>query len=253
MLLHYKKLGEGKPLFVLHGVFGMLDNWMTIGRNWAKEYAVFLIDVRNHGHSEHTEDMSLEAMAEDIKELMDHLDLKSINLLGHSMGGKIAMKFAMLHPMCLDKLVVVDIGPKKYPMHHQRIIKGLKSLNISDYKSRGEADKALSEWIDEPGTRQFLLKNLYWKSKGELALRMNLPVIADALLNIIDTSGYESVLTPTLFVRGLDSEYITDEDIPSIQLQFVNGEVADVAGAGHWVHAQKPKKLYDLVLSFLED
>ena len=252
MLLHYKKLGEGKPLFILHGVFGMLDNWLSLGKKWAEDYEVYLIDARNHGRSEHSDDMSFESMAEDIKELMDHLQIETIHLLGHSMGGKVAMKFAMLYPELIEKLIVIDIGPKSYPMHHQTILKGLNSIELSGLQSRGEADQALSEWIDEVGIRQFLLKNLYWKSKGELGLRMNLPVITEAMIDIINGIGFDSVNTPTLFIRGLDSDYIVDEDIPSIQLQFINGEVQDVADAGHWVHAQQPELLYDMVISFLE-
>jgi len=253
MLLHYKKYGEGKPLFIMHGVFGMLDNWLSLGKKWSEDYEVYLIDARNHGRSEHSDDMSFESMAEDIKELMTHLELDSIHLLGHSMGGKVAMKMAMMYPELIEKMIVVDIGPKAYPMHHQRILKGLNSLELHGLKSRGEADQALSEWIEEVGIRQFLLKNLYWKSKGELALRMNLPVITEAMIDIINGIGFDSVQTPTLFIRGLDSDYIVDEDIPSIQLQFVNGEVEDVEDAGHWVHAQQPKLLYEMVISFLKD
>jgi len=149
MLLHYKKYGEGKPLFIMHGVFGMLDNWLSLGKKWSEDYEVYLIDARNHGRSEHSDDMSFESMAEDIKELMTHLELDSIHLLGHSMGGKVAMKMAMMYPELIEKMIVVDIGPKAYPMHHQRILKGLNSLELNGSCSKISIGNLKESWLYE--------------------------------------------------------------------------------------------------------
>ncbi|MFT4662605.1 MAG: esterase [Patiriisocius sp.] len=252
MLLNYKKYGEGEPLFIIHGVFGMLDNWQSLGKQWSDDFEIYLIDARNHGRSDHSETMTFEEMADDLKELLDHLGLEKMNLLGHSMGGKIAMKFAMLYPQLIEKLMVIDIGPKSYPMHHQGILKGLELLNFENYNSRKEVDSDLSKYVTDPGVRQFLLKNLYWKEKGKLALRMNLPVISENMINIIDTVGYDSIDSPTLFVRGLLSDYIVDEDIDSIHIQFTDSEIVDVPNAGHWIHAQQPLMLHQIILDFLK-
>lgn len=252
MILHYHHFGEGAPLFIVHGVFGMSDNWLTLGKKWAEHYSVYLIDARNHGHSPHADSMSYREMADDLAELAEHLGLDKINMLGHSMGGKIAMTLAIHHPDLVEKLIVVDIGPKGYPLHHQAIIKGLTELNNTHLTSRREADELLGQWVQEWGVRQFLLKNLYWKEKGVLGFRMNVPVIAEHMPQIVQEVDQVQVDTPTMFVRGLKSKYIEDDDIVYIHDLYPNSTVVDVEDSGHWVHAEQPAFLYQQVITFLD-
>ena len=177
MQLHAQVIGEGTPFVILHGFLGMSDNWKTLGKEFSEAgYQVHLVDQRNHGRSFHSETFGYKAMAEDLKAYCDTHQLDEIILMGHSMGGKTAMQFAVDHPEKVSRLIVADIGPKAYPPHHQDILKGLSSLDFNKISSRGEADEVLSEYIPQKGVRQFLLKNLYWVEKGKFALRMNLPV-----------------------------------------------------------------------------
>ncbi|MEO0404803.1 MAG: alpha/beta fold hydrolase, partial [Bacteroidota bacterium] len=168
MKLHYKKVGSGKPLIILHGLFGSGDNWQTLARRYGEENEVFLVDQRNHGHSDHSDDFSYEIMAEDLAEFIEDLGLDEFEIMGHSMGGKTAMVYAMNHDQGMDQLVVVDMAPKAYPIHHQKILDGLMSANLQELGSRGEVLKHMSQYEDNPGVQQFLMKNLYWKEKGNL-------------------------------------------------------------------------------------
>ena len=179
MELNYKRLGEGQPLIVLHGLFGSLDNWMTLAKKWSNDFEVYLVDQRNHGQSPHSDQFSYPLMADDLKQLMDQLGLESAILMGHSMGGKTVMEFSMKYPEMVEKLIVVDIAPVSYNVHHYTIIDALKSVPLEDISSRKEAEEFLSRYIKDFGTRQFLLKNLYWQANDKLAWRFNLEVLAD--------------------------------------------------------------------------
>ncbi len=252
--LHSVILGEGKPLLILHGFLGMGDNWKTIGNKFSEEgFQVHLIDLRNHGRSEHTAEMNYQIMAQDIKDYCESKNLENILLIGHSMGGKVAMQAAGDFSYLIEKLIVVDISPKYYAPHHQQILDGLTALGQEDLSSRGEAEDFLKKFIKDTGTRLFLLKNLYWKSKGELALRMNLEVLKDK----IDEVG--AALPPglrfdktTLFIKGEKSDYILDEDIHLIQLHFPKASITSISGAGHWVHAEKMEEFYAEVIRFIK-
>ena len=251
MKLHHKILGEGQPLIIIHGLFGMLDNWQTLGKRWAEKYQVILVDLRNHGHSPHEPELNYQVMMDDLEELTDDLFLDEINLLGHSMGGKLAMKFAQTYPELMNKLIVADIGPKKYPIHHHLILEGLKSVQHEKMKSRQEVKEQLSQYINQEHIIQFFLKNLYWKEKGVLAWRFNLNSIANNIQNVGDDLLADKFEKPTLFIRGGDSNYILDEDIPAIKKSFPNSEIATIPNAGHWLHAENPKMFFDLVDDFL--
>jgi pimeloyl-ACP methyl ester carboxylesterase len=250
MKLHHRELGEGQPMIILHGLFGFSDNWQTHAKKFADYYRVILVDLRNHGHSEWSDEFSYDLMVEDLKELCDDLDLKNILLIGHSMGGKVAMLFAQKHKELLDKLVVVDIGLKAYPMHHQHILAGMHAIDLETIKVRREAEAILKQHIDSDGVRQFLLKNLYWKEKGQLAWRMNLSVLEREMENILSMLPEKEVMLPTLFIRGELSNYILDEDIPQLEDQFPDSEIITIKGAGHWVHAEAPEEFVDVVLGF---
>ncbi|MEH6765960.1 MAG: alpha/beta fold hydrolase [Aequorivita antarctica] len=253
MTLHSQILGSGKPFVILHGFLGMSDNWKTLGTRWAEDgYEVHLLDQRNHGRSFHSDEFSYEIMAEDVKEYCEEHHLKEIILLGHSMGGKVAMQFAVTYPEMVSKLIVADIGPKAYPPHHQDILKALSKLDFSNIKSRGEAEDILSDYIRDEGTRLFLLKNLYRKSKNELALRINLPVLSKKIREVGVALSEDAVFKcDTLFLGGENSGYIEPMDDLLIKKHFPKAKIETISNAGHWLHAENPDEFYDNVMNFL--
>jgi len=251
-MLHHKIIGQGQPLIILHGLFGMLDNWMTLAKRYGEFYEVHLIDQRNHGHSFHDNEHSYEAMAGDLKDYIESQKLESVILLGHSMGGKTAMLAACLYPNLIEKLIVVDISPKFYAPHHQSIIEGLYAVKNADIKSRKEADVVLSKHFDNAGIRMFLLKNLFWKTKTQLDFRFNL----DAIVNQIEKIGVAlddelSFENPTLFIDGEKSDYILESDLGKIEEHFPDSEVVEISNAGHWVHAENPNDFWDATMQFI--
>jgi len=250
MKLHYRKYGKGQPLIILHGLFGSSDNWQTLGKKFAKNFEVYLVDQRNHGHSPKSDEFNYQLLSDDLHELITDLKLENIILIGHSMGGKTVMNFAQQHPEFIDKLIVVDIGPKEYPMHHDVILEGLNSLDLSRIKSRGQADRELSNYIKDTGVKQFLLKNLYWVEKGQLGWRINIPVLGDKMPDIISAIPNNVVDTPTLFIRGEKSNYIVEDDFQGIYDQFPNSDIETIYDAGHWVHAENPFSFYNMVMDF---
>ena len=250
MKLFHRVLGEGQPLLILHGLFGHSDNWQTHAKKLAEYYQVILIDQRNHGHSEWSNDFSYDILAEDLHELVEELGLRKIILLGHSMGGKTVMRYAQLHPETIDKLIVVDMGVKAYPPHHTDILAGLNKVDLNVVKTRGEVEQILLPYIPVDGTRQFLLKNLYWKEKGQLAWRMNVPVLEREMPEILSALPADNVLVPTLFIRGEKSNYVLDEDFDELEDQFPDSTVVTIPNAGHWVHAEAPEAFVNTVLEF---
>ena len=252
MKLNYKKLGEGRPLIVLHGLFGSLDNWMTLAKSWSEKFEVYLVDQRNHGQSPHSDEFSYPIMAEDLKELMDDLNLDSAILLGHSMGGKTVMEFSMNYPEKVENLIVVDIAPVAYEVHHYTIIEALKSVPLESVSSRKEAESYLSKYISDFGTKQFLLKNLYWENKESLAWRFNLRVLSDSIVPISEYAIKEGVFEgSTLFVSGSKSDYVTSDYLPRIQSKFPSSTLEVIEGAGHWVHAEKMKEFSLVIENYL--
>ncbi|MBK5212077.1 MAG: alpha/beta fold hydrolase [Flavobacteriaceae bacterium] len=253
MHLHSQILGSGKPFIILHGFLGMGDNWKTLGNRWAEVgYEVHLLDQRNHGRSFHSDEFSYEIMADDLKKYCEEHNLQNIILLGHSMGGKVAMQFAVTYPEMVSKLIVADIGPKAYPPHHQDILKALSQLDFSKIKSRGEAEDILSEYIKDEGTRLFLLKNLYRKSKNELGLRINLPILSKKIEEVgVALSEGAIFKGDTLFLGGEKSGYIEPMDEFLIKKHFPKAKIGTIPKAGHWLHAENPKEFYDNVMNFL--
>ncbi|WP_104734751.1 alpha/beta fold hydrolase [Hanstruepera ponticola] len=253
MELYANVLGEGKPFIILHGFLGMGDNWKTLGQQFSEiGYEVHLVDQRNHGRSFHDDNFSYEDMVNDLKHYLETNDLDDIVLLGHSMGGKTAMLFATQYPEMVNKLLVADISPRYYPIHHDTILNGLSSFDFAELKSRGAADKQLAQYVSDFGTRQFLLKNLYWKEKGQLALRMNLDVLKEHVAEVGESLPMHAKFEGnTLFLRGDKSEYIGHQDETIIKNHFPNSKIVTIANAGHWLHAENPEDFYDAVVSFL--
>lgn len=253
MILHSNIIGQGKPFVILHGFLGMGDNWKTLAKQFSEvNYQVHLVDQRNHGRSFHSEDFDYELMAEDLKAYCKEHNLNDIVLLGHSMGGKTAMLFAALFPELVSKLIVADISPRYYPVHHDAILEGLSSLDFSETRSRGAADKALSNYVKDTGTRLFLLKNLYWVEKGQLGLRINLPVLKDNVSEVGEALPIHATFDKdTLFLRGDKSEYIGEQDEAIIHRHFPNSEIVTIKNAGHWLHAENPEDFYEAVINFL--
>ncbi|TXE06331.1 alpha/beta fold hydrolase [Seonamhaeicola algicola] len=254
MILHSNIIGEGKPFVILHGFLGMSDNWKTLGKQFSEQgFQVHLVDQRNHGRSFWDTNFSYELLAEDLKNYCEAHNLTNITLLGHSMGGKTAMLFACTYPEFVSKLMVADISPRFYPVHHQDILEGLSALNFSEIKNRTEADAALANYVTDFGTRQFLLKNLYWVEKGQLGLRINLEVLKAEVAEVGESlAAHLQFNGSALFLKGDRSEYISAEDERLILNQFPNANIATIANAGHWLHAENPKDFYKAVLKFLD-
>lgn len=252
-ILHSKIHGQGPPFIILHGFLGMGDNWKTLGREFSDQgFEVHLVDQRNHGKSFHDDEFSYEILVDDLKKYCEFHNLKDIILLGHSMGGKTAMMFAVTFPDMVSKLIVADIAPRFYPRHHHDILSGLSALNFNEIQSRDQAEEVLKQFVTHVPTRKFLLKNVYWKQKGLLGLRINL----DALVENIDEIGealpnHLAFDGDTIFLRGDRSEYITKDDEDAILRQFENAMIITVQDAGHWLHAENPKGFFEAVMNFV--
>ena len=251
-ILHSKILGEGKPLIILHGLFGMLDNWQALAKEFACFFETHIVDLRNHGRSFHANQHNYEVMTEDLLSYLNAYNLDEVSLIGHSMGGKAAMNFACIYPDRVEKLVVVDISPKYYPPHHQEILSGLKAVDRSNLTSRKDADQILSQYFSESAMRQFLLKNLYWRSSTELTFKFNLEVLSDQIENV-GQALYTNALfdRPTLFIAGQSSNYIKETDVELIESHFPDFEIVEILKSGHWVHAENPDQFFDKVSRFL--
>lgn len=252
MELYYREFGQGSPVIILHGLFGFSDNWQTIAKGLAENHLVVTPDLRNHGRSPHVPGHTYHEMAEDMKAFMEAHWMFSAALVGHSMGGKTAMQLALSHPDLVERLVVVDIAPGPAEDNHSYIFDALLGMDLSKMKTRQEAEAYLSERIAEPGTRQFLLKNITREDDGTFTWKMNLPVLKRHFDDILaPVEGNEPYDKPTLFVRGSRSGYIKDSDFPLIKSLFPQAELVTVEGAGHWVHADKPAELLAILKKFL--
>ncbi len=250
-ILHSKILGSGTPLLILHGYFGMGDNWKTLGATFAENFEVHLIDQRNHGRSFHEYTFNYEVMVSDLYRYMEYHQLQKVYLLGHSMGGKTAMLFATTYPKLVEKLVIADISPKQYQPHHDTILEGLNAIDFSVQTSRKAIDERLSKFIPELGVRQFLLKNVYWKEKGQLDFRFYLKSLTENNSEVGKALPSDAIFDKeTLFLKGDKSNYIVSEDT-TIQTHFPKATIQEITNTGHWLHAENPKDFYEFVFNFL--
>lgn len=253
--LHSLILGEeGKDLLVLHGFLGMGDNWKTHAKNWASQgWRVHLIDQRNHGRSFWSSNFTYAAMVEDLVRYFAIHSMRSATILGHSMGGKVAMQFACQNPQKVDQLIVADIAPKPYAPHHQIILNALSSLDFSIIKDRKTADEVLAKTIEEVPVRQFLLKNIYRVNPSQLGLRLNIAVLKNSSEEVgksFDPSMH--YVGKTLFLKGADSDYITSEDKPIIYHYFPHANLITINNAGHWLHAENPNDFKNTIDTWLK-
>lgn len=252
MQLNHQINGSGEPLIILHGLFGSLENWGAQVKTLSQTFSVITVDLRNHGRSPQSSEISYPLMAEDLRNLITDLDLTTPHILGHSMGGKVAMQLANELDPPIGRLIVADIAPVSYPRQHNAVFDGLFSIPLEQLKSRQEADKYLSEHVPEPAVRAFLLKNLYRNSEKQFQWRMNL----QALYEQYDEIGSAPKITApftgkTLFIKGGQSDYLLAEHQSEILKRFPQASYKIIEGTGHWPHAEKPELFSRLVENFL--
>lgn len=253
MELFFRKIGEGKPLVILHGLFGLSDNWASMAKRLAEDgCAVYLLDLPNHGQSPHTSEFSYQQMSNALLEFLQAQNLQHITLLGHSMGGKVAMLFACQNPQLVKQLIVVDISPRHYPIHHQQVLDALNSLDLKKIVSRKQAEEALNKAALAWDTKMFLLKNLYWQKQGDgtehLAWRFNLALLNKEIEKVGEALAESAKFDgPTLFISGAKSDYIQRKDVDLIAGHFPKAEFEIVENAGHWVQAENPEGFYTAI------
>ncbi len=252
-IVHSRVIGQGPVMLILHGYLGMGDNWKSLANKYAEFYEVHLIDMRNHGRSFHDSLFDYDVMVEDILNYLEAKGIEKMTLVGHSMGGKAAMNFAVKYGDRIDRLIIADISPRFYPDHHQDILKALNAVDFEKQKTRGEIEQVMGAFIKEAGVVQFLMKNVFRRTKDQLDFRFNLPILTQkysAVGRELDKdSSFEG---ETLFLKGAKSKYIGDEDVKIIHAHFPNALIQEISGAGHWLHAENPSEFLDKTLEFLQ-
>jgi len=252
-LLNFKQIGTGDHLVLIHGLFGSMDNLNMVSRTLSKNYCVTNIDVRNHGYSFQENSMSYQELAKDVINLLDHLNISRTAILGHSMGGKIAMQIALDYNDRVSHLIVADIAPVAYPAHHNRIIEGLQSIDLTLVKNRKDADKQLAAYVEDNGVRQFLLRNLVKNEENDLFyFKCALDFISECYPQImLGYQGNNTYQGDTLFIKGGNSDYIKEEHREIIKQLFPNSRAKIINDTGHWLHAEKSVAFNKIVSDFL--
>ena len=251
MILHTEITGQGQAIVLIHGLFGSYENLGVIARALAGQWQVVNLDMRNHGRSDWQDTMSYTLMAEDIKDTLDHLGLDKVALLGHSMGGKISMEFALRYPQRVNKLILADISPVQNRPRHLEILSALDSIDLSNLQSRQQADQQLALSIAETGVRQFLLKSLY-KEDEQFRWRFNIKALIANYQQLLEAPPSKGPYTgPTLFIKGAESDYLLPEHQSLIQQLFPQSKAKVIMGTGHWLHAEKPVAFAKIVTDFL--
>lgn len=251
MKLNYFQTGSGPSLIIIHGLFGSASNFRTLAKDFAKTHTVYCLDLRNHGASPHDNDISYDAMASDVIEFMDDHRIDCSAVMGHSLGGKVAMQIALNYPERLSKLVVGDIAPVVYPHHHDRIFEGLNAVDLDKITSRKDAEETLAHYVDIPAVRLFLLTNLIRDQNKSFVWRINLKALQDGYAHVAKQPSGTPFQGPTLFIRGSLSDYVKEEYFPALYELFPHAEITTLEGVGHWLHAEKPKEYSEIVLNFL--
>jgi esterase len=260
--LNFRQSGHGPALVILHGLYGSSDNWISVAKNLEKRFTVFIPDLRNHGQSPHSSTHTFGDMAGDLYQFFNDHHLKKATILGHSMGGKLAMMFAAEYPELITGLIVADISPKKYSsefkaaIQHEMILGLLEDINLTSVSTRKDIDNFIADKLKDTTLRQFILKNIHRNKEGYFEWKINVPVLRHSLLQILSEvngdwfAGRRPILSyPVTFIRGLNSDYITDQDIQVIKEIYPEAKIIDIPGAGHWLHAEQPEKFIEAVLS----
>jgi len=250
MKLAFRQMGSGDPLIIIHGLFGSSDNWQTLGKQFAEDFSVYLVDQRNHGKSPHSDEFNYDLLAQDLNQFMEEQGIDQATFIGHSMGGKAVMRFAQLFPSKVRKVVVADMGVKSYSPHHHDVLRAFHAIDADTLSSRSEAEERIEAIIPEFGVRQFLLKNLYRKKEGGYGLRVNFRVMESEMDRVLEALPSEQAEVNALFIRGLKSNYVPDSDFGQIRTIFPKATFADLQ-AGHWLHAEDPQGFYTIVKDFV--
>lgn len=251
MTLYFQQQGEGKPILILHGLFGSSDNWRNIATSLSDIGCIYTVDLPNHGQSPHTSQIDYDSMAKAIAQWMQDQQIHSANIIGHSIGGKIAMTIARDYPELVDRMIIVDMAPRQYDNHHQAIFDALLALDLATLQNRREADHHLSSTITEKAIRQFLLMNLVMK-KDALHWRVNLSGLNTHYENLMRKITIQQPENkPVLFMRGGLSDYINEGDLKLIKQNYPNSTVELIPAVGHWIHAENPKAFLSIARSFL--
>ena len=258
MALHARHLpsalGDQAPhLIILHGLLGSSDNWQTLGKRYAETHNVWMLDARNHGRSPHEPVHTYEAMAQDVVDFMDAQGIAKASLLGHSMGGKTVLLLSQLHPGRVDKLVVADIAARAYTPHHGPIFDALLATDPASAPSRDAIQSQLSAALHKTTlcSCRFLMKGLHRLKEGGFAWRFNVPVLHATLQDVVGHVELGLNTLPALFIRGSESDYVSDEDLDLLEDHFLHMDHHTIQGAGHWLHAQAPNEFFDVTADFL--
>jgi len=254
MKLYFREFGLGRPVIILHGLFGLSDNWVTMARSLENDFRVIVPDLRNHGQSPHSNIFDFQALVADVYELAEDLGILTFDLIGHSLGGKTAMYFTLQHPGMVRKLVIVDISLRRSPPNreHQLLLNAMLSVDFSTARSRGDVEQQLAKTVTSSRLRQFLLKNVYWRTRDILDWRLNLKAINENLLSVFEgVTEPGSFHGPVLFIRGGRSDYILDDDVTTLKMKFPGMSLHTIRDASHWVHADAPGEFLETTRRFL--
>ena len=252
-MLHYNQFGSGEPLVILHGLFGSSKNWQSLAKQFGEHFSVTTVDLRNHGSSFHDAEMNYRVMADDLQQLLQHLQIQPCRIIGHSMGGKVAMVSALKYPELFSKLVVADIAPVSYDHGHTSLLEPIMAISLDEVAGRFDVDNALKPDIADPMLRGFLLQNLA-KEDGSWRWKVNWAAIDRQMQELTGFPDYESdwsIHVPSLFIRGENSDYVGNAELAVIEQHFDNCTIETLAAAGHWLHAEQPKQFFDKVIQFL--
>ena len=254
MKLNFKTFGNGPALVILHGLFGSLDNWVSLGRRYSEHFSVYLLDARNHGKSPHSDDFNYPVMAQDVLEFLESQGISNTHLIGHSMGGKTAMRFCLDHSEKINKLIIADMPPVALQSSHHDIFDALFSLPVNSIESRGEAEEFLAPKITDLPTRLFILKNLDRKKDDGFEWKFNLDAIFKRYNDIlIEIESPWPAPNPALFLKGEKSRYVSEETYPAILKLFPNARIETIENAGHWLHAEEPEAFYKISMDFFRE
>ncbi len=256
MELFFRQYGKGGPLIILHGLLGISDNWVSYAKQVSRSgFRVYIPDQRNHGHSPHHPVFNYYALVDDLTEFIERHRIIRPVIIGHSMGGKVAMRYTLENPESVARLIIVDTSLRTYFRfnYHLKLIDAMSSVNFDEVRTRQEVGEKLSEKISDHRLLNFLMKNLFWKEKNRLGWRPNLQAISYHVDSMYDGVFYSTRYNgPTLFIRGGLSDYIIEEDIPLIRTNFPMSTVYTIPNGTHWVHADEPDEFFRITSEFLQ-